>query len=195
MQKIIVPFNIAIFHSLFTIFHSVETTLLLKLRSNFFANVKLLEGTPSVFQSPPLDLRVRSPPTPLCPAWNQPLHLLSRLQPDILCRYLVDVVEVWPFVWPIVVALFDSVFHEGCQHDNNDTAVLPDHLQTKKDTVATLWLPNYCVTCIITALRHTIKIYSIHRKFISFSLDTFTLQLLSNPWINWHHILQASMKY
>lgn len=174
----------------------METTLLLKLCSKFFfANAKVPRSKPSVFQSPQLDLQVRLSPASFCPVWNQPLHLLPRLQAGILCRYLVDVVEVWPFVWPIVVALFDSVFHEGCQHDNNDTAVLPDHLQTKKDTVATLWLPNYCVTCIITALRHTIKIYSIHRKFISFSLDTFTLQLLSNPWINWHHILQASMKY
>lgn len=167
----------------------------MKTTPKFPTNLKLLKDTPRGFKRPQLDVQLRSAETAFCPVWNRAIPFLSRLQPGVLFRYLVDVVEVWPFVWPIVVALLDSVFREGCQHDNNDTAVLPDHLQTKKDTVATLWLPNYCVTCIITALRHTIKIYSIHRKFISFSLDTFTLQLLSNPWINWHHILQASMKY
>lgn len=43
---------------------------------------------------------------------------------------------------------------------------------------------NYCT-------QRAVQIYSIHRKFISFSLDTFTLQLLSHLWICWPQILHV----
>lgn len=43
---------------------------------------------------------------------------------------------------------------------------------------------NYCT-------QRAVQIYSIHRKFISFSLDTFTLQLLSHLWIRWPQILHV----
>ena len=43
--------------------------------------------------------------------------------------YLVDVVEVGTLIRPVVVALLHSSLHQGGQHHDDHTAVLPHHLQ------------------------------------------------------------------
>lgn len=45
--------------------------------------------------------------------------------------YLVYMVKIRAFIWPVLMTLFDNIFSERCQHDNHHTATLPNHLHNK----------------------------------------------------------------
>lgn len=48
------------------------------------------------------------------------------------CRYLINVVDVRSFVRPVVMTLLHPVFRERGQHDDDDAATLPHHLEAKR---------------------------------------------------------------
>lgn len=64
-----------------------------------------------------------------------------------VAEYLIDVVEGGAFVWPVVVALPDTILRQGRQHDDHHAATLPHHLHTEKARghSVTGWSP--CGTC------------------------------------------------
>jgi len=48
------------------------------------------------------------------------------------------VVDVRPFIRPILMTLFDAVFSKRCQHDNHHTATLPNHLHDIAESSITM---------------------------------------------------------
>ncbi|TNN73372.1 hypothetical protein EYF80_016326 [Liparis tanakae] len=69
--------------------------------------------------------------------------------------YLVDVVDVRPFVRPVGVTLLHSVLRQRGQHDDDDAAALPHHLRSGRKPRETPLRRNQPFACVwMTRLEH-----------------------------------------
>lgn len=48
--------------------------------------------------------------------------------------YLIYMVKIRAFIWPVLMRLFDTIFSKRCQHDNHHTATFPNHLHNRANT-------------------------------------------------------------